>query len=255
MLEYECLLLQFRHHLATHTRNNELFLRRCQKQDWEIKHHDRCVDYQELIKPYITGEPMKQVAVAMNPACGSCNVSPIKDVVVLPECQHGFCFSCLKNCELISGSSTGMTCPMCSRISPVFKPDDPVLAEQKMTFVEGFLLQRAREFQRNGLRVDATEAERKENLNWAVAEIEKIADPDSYRDNGWEIPDCMKVKEYRDITIIHLLLDAHEYEKALVQIEVRLGYANFDQVDILEARLVEARAVNDRSGVTRYVIM
>jgi hypothetical protein len=144
---------------------------------------------------------------------------------------------------------------MCSRISPVYKPDDPVLAEQKMTFVEGFLLQRAREFQRNGLRVDATEVERKENLNWAMAEIEKIAHPVTYVDNGWEIPDCFSDVEYKDITLIHLLLDAHEYEKALVRIEGQLRDGKAFQQQILEGRLVEAREANDRSGVTRYVIV
>jgi hypothetical protein len=230
---------------------------RCQRKDWEESHHTRCVNYQELIQPHITGEPINQVAVAVNPACGRCKVSPIRDVVVLPECQHGFCFSCLKDCDQAQWKDFG-ACPYsdefqqpCRRISTAFPSDDAGSSERKMALVERVLLQRAREFQRNALRVNATREERKENLDWAVAEIEKIPNRAAYVEHGWDKTDF----DFVGGTLVHLLLENYEYEKALNYTELLLNELKEDQLRILDQRLVEARGANDRSGITRYVIV
>jgi 3',5'-cyclic AMP phosphodiesterase CpdA len=120
-----------------------------------------------------------------------------------------------------------------------------------MALVERVLLQRAREFQRNGLRVNATKEERKENLDWAVAEVEKIPNRASYVEHGWDKTDF----DFVGHTLVQLLLENDDYEKALNQTEVILNELKEEQLEILDQRLVEARGANDRSGITRYVIV
>lgn len=120
-----------------------------------------------------------------------------------------------------------------------------------MDLVERVLLQRAREFQRNGLRVNATKEERKEHLNWAAAEIDKIPNRQTYVDHGWDKTDF----DFVGSTLVDLMLENEEYEKALNHTEVLLLELKDEQLDILDQRLVEAREENDRSGITRYVIM
>jgi hypothetical protein len=120
-----------------------------------------------------------------------------------------------------------------------------------MALVERILLQRAREFQSNGLRINATKEERKESLNWAAAEIEKIPNRETYLEHGWDKTDF----DFVGYTLVHLLLENDEYEKALNHTEVLLNELKGDQLKILDQRLVEARGANDRSGITRYVIV
>lgn len=120
-----------------------------------------------------------------------------------------------------------------------------------MALEERVLLQRAREFQRNGLRINATSEERKQNLNWAVAEIKKIPNRNSYVEHGWDKTDFNFVGD----TLVHLLLENYDYEEALNHIEVLLKELMDEQIGILDSRLVEARGANDRSGITRYVIV
>jgi hypothetical protein len=140
---------------------------------------------------------------------------------------------------------------MCRRISTAFPSDDAEESERKMALVERVILQRAREFQMNGLRVNATKEERKESLNWAVAEIETIPNRASYVEHGWEKTDF----DFVGKILLNLFLKNDEYEKALNHSEVLLNELKDEQLRILGQRLVEARGANDRSGITRYVIV
>jgi hypothetical protein len=222
-----------------------LILCRCQKRDWEENHNSRCVDYQKKMEPFITGEPIQQVAVAMNPACGRCRVSPIRDAVVLPECQHGFCFSCLKDAESSGTQNGSITCPMCNRVSSNLLEE----GVKEGSEVEGILLHRAREFQRNAVRVDATQQERKENLAWALAEISKIPSPVTSQES-----DFLYYLVYRETKIL-LLIQSGEYQKAVDQCEAQVLEIKDAQLPISESSLGIARERHELSSLSvRYVI-
>jgi tetratricopeptide (TPR) repeat protein len=97
----------------------------------------------------------------MNTACGICLEEPIQNAVVLSQCRHAFCFSCLKEWQSYDkGGTDNKWCPFCRG------------SIEKSVAEEAW--EKARMLVTRALRLQENDAKRRELCELAVAELDKL---------------------------------------------------------------------------------
>jgi tetratricopeptide (TPR) repeat protein len=151
----------------------------CQRQHWNKEHKKTCVPIEKIVQAI--PEVEDSLVTPLNSECGICLEEPIKQPVVLPDCRHAFCFSCLSNWQgdCNDAKPQNLMWEMLGRTENITK-FCPFCRKEIGKSVTRDVLIKAHIYQAQARRLaqSTRESERMELLQKAVSECDKVLEVD-----------------------------------------------------------------------------